>query len=55
MIIFMLSGWAKSGKDTAAFHLVEKLRFKRVSFADPLKENVADSFNIPLSDAHSRN
>jgi hypothetical protein len=54
MIVFMLNGWAKSGKDTAAFHLVEKLRFKKVSFADPLKENVANSFNIPLTDMHSQ-
>jgi len=55
MIIFMLSGFAKSGKDTAAFHLVDKLRFKKVSFADPLKENVANSFNIPLADTHNQN
>lgn len=53
--MFMLSGWAKSGKDTAAYHLVDKLRFKKVSFADPLKENVSESFNIPLADTHSQN
>jgi hypothetical protein len=33
-----LSGWAKSGKDTIANYLVEHHGYKRVSFADPMRE-----------------
>lgn len=33
-----LSGWARSGKDTAAEYLVEQKGFTRVAFADPLRE-----------------
>jgi hypothetical protein len=33
-----LSGWARSGKDTAAAYLVENHGFTRMSFAAPMKE-----------------
>lgn len=33
-----LSGWAKSGKDTFASYLIEKYGYKRLSFADPMRE-----------------
>jgi hypothetical protein len=33
-----LSGWAKSGKDTIANYLVENHGYRRVSFADPMRE-----------------
>ena len=54
MIIFMISGFAKSGKDTAALHLSDKLRFTKMSFADALKENVSKEFHIPLVDTHNQ-
>lgn len=37
-MIIGLSGYARSGKDTAADHLVEKYGFTRYSFAAPMKE-----------------
>jgi hypothetical protein len=37
-MIIGLSGYARSGKDTAADHLVEKYGFIRYSFAAPMKE-----------------
>lgn len=33
-----LSGWARSGKDTVAAHLVENYGYTRMSFADPMRE-----------------
>jgi hypothetical protein len=33
-----LSGWAKSGKDTIANYLVENHGYRRISFADPMRE-----------------
>lgn len=38
MMLIGLSGWARSGKDTAAEYLVNELGFARVAFADPLRE-----------------
>lgn len=37
-MIIGLSGYARSGKDTAADHLVDKYSFTRHSFAAPMKE-----------------
>jgi len=37
-MIIGLSGYAQSGKDTVAKFLVEKRGFKRVAFADPIRE-----------------
>lgn len=37
-MIIGLSGYARSGKDTAADHLVDKYGFTRYSFAAPMKE-----------------
>ena len=37
-MIIGLCGYAQSGKDTAAAHLVESLGWARVAFADPLRE-----------------
>lgn len=39
-----LCGYARSGKDTIAKALVKKLGFKRISFADTLKEDLNDFF-----------
>ena len=33
-----VSGWARTGKDTVAAHLVEKYGYTRMSFADPMRE-----------------
>jgi hypothetical protein len=33
-----LSGWARSGKDSVANHLVEKYGYTKMSFADPMKD-----------------
>lgn len=33
-----ISGWARTGKDTVAAHLVEKYGYTRMSFADPMRE-----------------
>jgi hypothetical protein len=42
--IFALSGWAKSGKDTMAEVLVNEFGAQKISFAEPLKENVVKDF-----------
>jgi hypothetical protein len=44
--IIGLIGKAKSGKDTAAQHLVNNWNFKRVAFADKLKEICMDLFGL---------
>ena len=47
MVIFALSAWKGSGKDMVADYLVTHHGFKRISFADPLKDRVSEQFNIP--------
>jgi hypothetical protein len=47
MKVIAVSGFKGSGKDLLASHLVQKYSFKRVSFADPLKDMVSDLFDIP--------
>ncbi len=37
-MIIGLSGYAQTGKDTVAQHLVEKYGFNRIAFADPIRE-----------------
>lgn len=37
-MIIGLSGYAQSGKDTIAMHLVQNHGFERIAFADPLRE-----------------
>jgi hypothetical protein len=39
-MIIGLSGYAQSGKDTIANHLINKYGFTRVAFADPIREAV---------------
>jgi hypothetical protein len=46
MLIVMISGWAGSGKDTAAAVLVA-LGFARFGFADELKDHVASTYGVP--------
>lgn len=54
MKIIAISGWKKSGKDTAAEHLINKHGYRRIAFADPLKVNVSDQFGVELADAHDQ-
>lgn len=52
-LVVLLSGWAGSGKDTAAALLVDELEFVRLAYADALKEDAAQLTGIPLSVFHS--
>ena len=45
MKVLAISGWKGSGKDTLAYYLVSK-GATRVSFADPLKDMVAEEYGI---------
>lgn len=49
MTIISISGLAGAGKDTAADVLVSRYNFKKVSFADPLRELCAEVFSLPMS------
>lgn len=44
--IVAISGWKRSGKDTAAEYLINKYGAKRIAFADPLKEMVCDNYGL---------
>ena len=46
MKLIAISGWKKSGKDTAGELLINEYGFKRISFAGPLKDKVAADFNM---------
>lgn len=47
MKVIAISGYKRSGKDTSAEILVNDHNFKRVAFADILKDMVAKEYNIP--------
>lgn len=49
MKIVAISGWKGSGKDTVANFLVRTYGFKRLSFADELKDMMASQYGIPRS------
>lgn len=51
-ILFMLSGRKYSGKDTFAEYLIKQHGFKRIAFADQLKKQVSDTYNVPLHYFH---
>lgn len=53
-VIVALSGWAKSGKDTLANHLIDKKKAKKISFAEPLKARVSDDFNLSSDYMHNQ-
>lgn len=46
--IIFLSGRCGSGKDTLYEHYFKTLGFRRIAFADVLKQRVSDEYNIPL-------
>lgn len=46
--IVVVSGWAKSGKDTLADRLIE-VGASRISFADGLKDFASDKYGLPLN------
>jgi hypothetical protein len=47
MQILALSGWKGSGKDTCADYLVSRYGYKRLSFADKMKDDAAVKWNVP--------
>lgn len=47
-ILIGLCGYSKSGKDTIARELVKNLGFKRISFADTLKEDLNENFRYSI-------
>eukprot|EP00877_Chromochloris_zofingiensis_P002864 jgi/Chrzof1/12579/UNPLg00532.t1 len=53
MKIVLLSGWMKSGKDLVGQILVER-GFKRLAFADALKEEVHKLYGIDMHLMHSQ-
>lgn len=47
MKVIAISGWKRSGKDASAQYLIDNKGFKRVAFADPLKDRVAEEYKVP--------
>ena len=48
-----MSGYAGSGKDTVAAHLIENHAYVRFAFADVLKDMVAEQYNIDVKMLHT--
>lgn len=48
-MIICVNGRARAGKDTVSDVFVKKLGFKKISFADPIKEICSKAFDIPLN------
>ena len=46
-LVIAISGWKRSGKDTAAGHLINKYGALRFGFADTLKNMVSEQYSIP--------
>ena len=51
--LIAFSGAARAGKDTLADILVKYHGYKKIAFADPLKEVISKAFNIPLEELYS--
>lgn len=45
--VVMLSGWMQSGKDTVGSYLCKHFGFSRFAFADVLKDEVSEMWNVP--------
>jgi hypothetical protein len=54
MKIIAISGWKGSGKDTLAEHLSKKYGYVQLSFAKPLKDNVASQYRVDRSSIDDR-
>jgi len=48
-MIVCISGWKQNGKDMLASYLIDNYGANRVSFADPLKDMVAEEYGIDRS------
>jgi hypothetical protein len=48
-MILLLSGYKRSGKDTAAEFIVREMGFQKMALADTLKEEVSRQYGIPLN------
>ena len=55
MVIICLSGKAGAGKDTAADVLVKRYAFRKMSFADPLRDLCSRVFGLHMSNFLDRN
>lgn len=51
-LLVMLSGWARVGKDAAASLMTDEMGFRRLAFADALKEDVAAATYLPVETFH---
>lgn len=49
-ILIGLCGYARSGKDTVAKAMISMLNFKRVSFADTMKQDLNDFFRLQVQE-----
>ena len=53
MQVVGLCGFGQSGKDTAFEHGLKQLGYTRIAFADALKKEISDEFDITLSEIDS--
>ena len=51
-LLVMISGWARVGKDAAASLMTDEMGFRRLAFADALKEDVAAATGLPVDIFH---
>jgi len=51
-LLVMISGWARVGKDAAASLMTDEMGFRRLAFADALKEDVAAATDLPVETFH---
>lgn len=52
--MILLAGRPGSGKDTVGNYLVQNYGYERIAFADILKEEVSETYGIPLHYFHDR-
>jgi len=52
MVVLLISGWKRSGKDELA-KIAESYSFQRFSFADDLKQKASKEYGVPLEDFYS--